>query len=361
MNNMIIHQIFSRFLDFKKITIFLSVFFIGLSINVLSQSDSTNRLDEKGLKHGKWEKIEYGKIVYRGQFIHGAPMGEFTYFYDDGKTLKSISNFMKNNVMYAITYHSNGKISSQGKFINKIKDSLWVYFGDNGTKIGEESYLKGKKNGFWRKYDLTSGQLLEEEAWKNDLQHGLMQAWALNGKLRYQINYKDGKANGPYFVYFSEGILSEKGVYKNSLKDSITTYFNKSGKVIRKRKFFKGAPDGDKIWIWNSVSGKKEIDCDSILYLYKELRSFSITTLKGIKIVGDTDGDWNYFADFFFDKGFIFYTPTVLGSIKAPKKLIEIEEGFYKVIFKKDIGFDVIVKEEELGFLKAIRPKLFKK
>lgn len=330
-----------------------------ISATVFSQTDSINKLDEKGLKNGKWEKVENGKTVYRGQFVHGQPMGKFTYFYDDGKTLKSISEFYKNGITRTITYHYNGKISSQGKFISQIKDSIWVYFGDNGKKIAEEAYLGGKKNGIWRQYDYETGKLLEETGWKNDLQHGLMQAWSMNEKLRYKIDFKQGKANGPYFVYHTDGSLSEKGVYRNSLKDSITTYFDESGKIIRKLKFNHGATDWDHLWVWNSTTGKKEVDMDSIAYVLNETRSYTVTTIKGVKIKGD--GDWSQFVEILQNKGFIYYTPMLIGTIKAPKKLIELEEGVYKVVFKQEVGFDVIVNEADLAFLKAIRPNLFKK
>ncbi len=346
----------TSYFSIKSAMVFVVAIFISFS--AFAQTDSINKLDEKGLKNGKWEKTESGKIIYKGQFVHGKPIGKFTYFYDDGKTVKSVSDFSKNGIAHVITYHFNGKISSQGKFIDKIKDSAWVYFGDNGVKIADEFYIGGKKTGIWHQYDYQTGKLLEEVGYKNDLQHGLMQAWTIQEKLRYKINYKEGKANGPYFVYFSDGTMSEKGVYKNSLKDSVTTYFDQTGKILRKRMYNNGQVDWDRFWIWNSTTGKKEVDADSISYIFKDTRTFTVTTIRGLRIKGD--GDWTLFADFLHEKGFIYYSPNIIGSIKAPKRLEELEEGVYKVIFKQDIGFDVIMNETELQFLKALRPKLFK-
>lgn len=340
----------------------LMVLAIGMIIScstAFAQMDSLNKLDEKGLKHGKWEKVDAGKIVYKGQFVHGKPIGKFTYFYDDGKTIKSVSDFSKNGIAHVITYHFNGKISSQGKFIDKIKDSAWVYFGDNGVKIADEFYIGGKKNGIWHQYDYQTGKMLEEIGYKNDLQHGIMQAWTPNEKLRYKFLYKEGKANGPYSAYFSDGTISESGIYKNSLKDSISTSFDQTGKIIRKRKYNSGKVDWDRFWIWNSTTGKKEVDADSISYIVKDTRTFTVTTVKGVKIKGD--GDWSLLADFLHEKGYIYYSQNIIGSVKAPKRVEELEEGVYKVIFKQDIGFDVIMNEADLAFLKAIRPKLFRK
>jgi antitoxin component YwqK of YwqJK toxin-antitoxin module len=324
-----------------------------------AQSDSINKVDSKGLKHGVWKKVENQNLVYEGQFIHGNPFGKFTYYYEDGKTVKSVSNFSSNGkIAYVTSYHSNGKVSSYGKYIDKIKDSSWVYFGDNELKIAEEQYSKGKKNGVWKQYDYQTGSILEETSWKNDLKNGATKAYMLNGNLRYQIMYKDDKANGPYFVNYASGTVLEKGVYKNSLKDSITTNFDETGKIIRKRKWDKGYTTWDKFWIWNDA-GKKEVDVDSISYLFRDIRTFTIVCKKGERIKGN--GEWTNYVDFLSDKGFINYTPKIFGSIYAPRRLEEIEEGVYKVIFKQDLGYDVVMKDSELGFLKSIRPKLFKK
>ncbi len=348
------------FSTYKLHLVVLSVFLFSLSFNVLAQKDSLNRVDAKGLKHGKWEKVEYGKTMYIGQFNHGIPVGKFTYYYDDGKTIKSESIFSANgSTNWVHTYHFNGNLSSFGKFINKEKDSVWVYFSDNNIKVAKESFLLGKKHGQWIQYDPLTGKPLEEVNWKNDKQDGPMQAWSMNDKLRYQINYKNGKANGPYFANYPDGGLYEKGIYKNSLKDSIITYFDQAGKVVHKRKVIAGIADWDRLWIWNSATGKTEVSADSISYVFEKVKSYTVVTKKGQKIKGD--GDWTYLSDYLSNIGFFYYTPTILGSHKAPKRLEEIEEGIYKVIFKQDIGFDVIVNESDLGYLKSFRPKLFKK
>ncbi len=344
----------------KRINAILCVLFLSLSSTLMAQKDSINKLDTKGLKHGKWVKVEYGKTLYSGQFNHGVPIGKFTYYYDDGKTIKSESVFSANgSINWVFTYHFNGNISSNGKFVNKVKDSIWSYFSDNNIKIAQESFILGKKNGKWQQFDPQTGTLLEEVNWKNDLQDGPMQAWSINGTPRYSIQYKNGKANGPYFANYPEGNLYEKGVYKNSLKDSIITYFDRSGKVVHKKKLNAGVVIWDKLWIWSNTLGKREVSSDSISYVYEKNKAFFVVTLKGEKIKGD--GDWTYLNDYLSNIGFFNYTPSILGSHKAPKKLIEIEEGIYKVIFKQDIGFDVIVNESDLGYLKSFRPKLFKK
>lgn len=342
---------------FSKVMFVLS--FVLISFSLFSQTDSLNRFDAKGLKHGKWKKVDAGKLVYQGQFNHGNPTGTFTYYYDDGKTVKNISNFYANGkVTYVTSYYHAGKMSSYGKYVNQQKDSIWVYFSDNDFKIAEEGYKLGVKHGAWRQYDPATGKILEEINWKNGKQHGLMQAWTLNGKNRYQINYKDGKADGPYFACYPSGNIYERGIYKNSLKDSITTYYDETGRIVHKRKWNKGMVDADNLWIWSST-GKTDVEASLISYVFEKNRSFTVVLKTGQKVKGE--GDWTYLADFLKNYGFFYYTPYLIGSHNAPKRLIEVEEGFYNVVFKQDIGFDVIMNESDLGYLKAVRPKLFKK
>ncbi len=359
--NNFIRSFFCQRLGIKfpsKIVVFLMTFIL-MGTALFSQNDPINSLDNKGLKHGLWRKMEDGKLLYEGKFNHGNPVGKFTYFYEDGKTVKSISNFSANGIIAHVTsFHINGKTSSYGKYYDKLKDSTWVYFGDNGTKISEEQYKLGKKNGVWKKFDYEKGVVLEEMGWKNDLQHGVTQAFTLDGKLKYKFNYKDGKANGPYLANYPSGQLFEKGVYKNSLKDSISTNFDESGKVIRKRKWLNGFVDWDKLWIWTDA-GKKEVELDSISYIYRKAGHFIVVTTKGTRIKGN--GEWTSYVEFLNEKVFMNFTSEIYGSVSAPRRIEEIEEGVYKIIFKQDIGFDVIMKDSELGFLKSMRPKLFKK
>lgn len=352
-----LRKINSRWINLLRISMF---FLIVMNVfSLFSQSDSLNMVDNKGLKHGKWRKIEAGKLVYEGQFNHGTPSGKFVHYYDDGKVVKTISLYSQNGkVTHVSTFYHAGKLSSYGKYVDKQKDSIWVYFSDNDIKIAEESFSKGKKNGAWRTYDPKTGQLLEEINWKNNVQHGPMQAWSLNGKHRYQIIYKDGKAHGPYFANYPSGNVYERGIYKNSLKDSITTYYDENGRIAHKRKWNKGVVETDLLWIW-SPQGKKEVEVSTISYVYEKNRSFTVVTKSGEKIKGE--GEWRYLSDFLSNYGFFYYTPYLIGSHNAPKKLIEVEEGIYNVVFKQDIGFDVIVNETDLGYLKSFRPKLFKK
>jgi len=337
-------------------SIFLIVL-IALTTISWAQKDSINRFDSKGQKHGIWFKTENGKTIYEGQFNHGFPYGKFTYYHDDGKKVKNVSEFFSNGkISKSIFYHENGKIISKGKFVDKVKDSIWVYFSDNGTLVAEENYKLGKKNGIWKTYDYETGKIIEEVNWKNDLKNGISKKYFTDGKPRYEITYIKDKAIGKYSVYYPGGQLLENGVYRNSVKDSISTIWSIDGKIIRKIYYQKGFVNKDYIWVWNDT-GKKEIFIDSVSYLYRTLRNFAIINKNGTKVIGK--GNWDYYFNTFNDLGFMRFGTDVLGSINSVKKVVKLDDGTYQVFFKHDLEMDIFLNEEEIGYLKSLRPKLF--
>lgn len=342
--------------------IILILIFQFLSISLFSQisRDTLNQTDKNGKKIGYWLKTDNGKKIYEGKFKEGIPFGTFKYYDSSGKKIKSIVIFSNNGkVSHTTIYHDNGNIMSKGKFVDKIKDSTWVYFADNGTKIGEEIYVKGKKHGNWKTYDYGTKNLLEEVGWKNDLKNGASKRYFTDGKLRYHLNYVNDIAQGNYFIYYNSGQILEKGVYKNSLKDSISTIWNEEGKIIRKIYYDKkGFIVKDLIWVWNNL-GKQEIFIDSISYMYRNLKDFVIVNKDGNKIKGT--GMWNYYFDILNDRAFMKFGTEVIGSINSVKKVQKNDAETYQIFFKIEMPTEIYLNEEEVSYLRALRPNLFSK
>jgi len=59
-----------------------------------------------------------------------------------------------------VEYYSNGQLQKTGRFKNKQRNGLWVYYELNGNKMMEEHYYKGKKHGWQNGYN-PQGQLAE--------------------------------------------------------------------------------------------------------------------------------------------------------------------------------------------------------
>lgn len=194
-----------------------------LSIQTFAQE--TNKLDEKGLRHGLWKGTyeESKRPRYEGTFNHGKETGVFK-FYDDTKELKVIATrdfTAKDGSAYTTFFDQKGNKVSEGKEVNKQYEGEWKYYHFESKEIMTlENYVKGKLNGVRKVF------------YKNNL-------------IAEETNYTNGIKNGPYKKYSERGAVLENAIYKNSEFDGPVIYDDGAGRVIKGQ--FK---DGKKSGIW---------------------------------------------------------------------------------------------------------------
>lgn len=83
------------------------------------------------------------------------------------------------------------------------------------TKVNQ--YRVGKKDGLWRIY-YQAGQLKTEGSYKADLKEGLHKEWANDGILLLEGLYENGKANGLMKWYHEGGHLAAEGNMKADIR-----------------------------------------------------------------------------------------------------------------------------------------------
>ena len=203
-------------------------------------NDTVNRIDKNGLKHGYWRKVnEKGMLKYTGQFDHGIPVGEFTYFYPDGIT-KARSEFSNNGrSTHTITYHHSGKVMSDGYYLDKKKDSLWSYYDNSGAILKVEFYRNNMKEGVWKTY-YDNGQVAEEMTYKSDKKNGPWKTYYPDGTLKLEATHLNGERNGTAKYYYPSGKLELSGHYDSSMRIGEWFYYDEDGKLIKKEIYEKG-------------------------------------------------------------------------------------------------------------------------
>ena len=205
------------------------ILFFLLSISSIFAQES-NKLDEKGLKHGLWKGIfeESKRPRYEGTFEHGKEVGLFKFF-DDTKagTVIATREFNpKDNSCYTIFYNQNKNKVSEGKLINKEYVGEWKYYHEDSPQIMTiENYVNGKLN-------------------------GLRSVFYPSGKIAEEINYKNGIKEGSYKNYAENGIVFEESIYKNGEYDGLAIYRSPQNVVVAKGMYAKGVKVG--IWEFNT-------------------------------------------------------------------------------------------------------------
>jgi antitoxin component YwqK of YwqJK toxin-antitoxin module len=231
-----------------------------LAISALAQSQiqtDLNISDPKGLKQGHWiKKYPNGSVMYDGFFKDDHPVGEFKRYYEN-KTLKSVLIYSSDGKeATAKNYHPCGYISSQGKYINQMKEGKWQFFSSiyEGYLICEEIYSRNLKNGLSLKFYRDS-TVAERIIYVKDVRHGPWIQYYPNGVICLKSNYQNGKINGLFEVWFENGNREFSGQYKNEVRDGTWLIFNKEGSVKYKIEYQGG------------VTKDRQMDIDESDYL----------------------------------------------------------------------------------------------
>jgi antitoxin component YwqK of YwqJK toxin-antitoxin module len=216
------------------------VLILALLIIPYSQfSQEFNQVDDKGRKQGKWRKTyPSGAIRYEGQFRNDNPHGEFRYYYES-TVLKAVSNYSTDgSIAYTKTFHENGVVMAEGKYVNRLKDSTWKYFSDvDGALIAEENYSHGNLEGKSITYYPDSGNTTEIIEYKNNIKDGVFLKYFPDGELMSEGTFSEGLLEGDFTVYFPDGNIEIKGKYKNGRKIGNWSYFTEDGRPISEDEF----------------------------------------------------------------------------------------------------------------------------
>jgi len=132
---------------------------------------------------------------------------------------------------YAKWFFPNGKLQSTGKYVGEEKrDSVWVFYDEDGKMLSKEVYKDGKKDGAYIVY-LPEGGVAEQKNYKNDVLEGPFKQF-FDGKLvKGEGVYVNGGLEGKVSYYYPNGVPVATGYYKKGNKVGPWIYRHENGKV----------------------------------------------------------------------------------------------------------------------------------
>ena len=223
-------------LNIIKLTFLLLCF----SISAISQNDpNINQLDQEGQKHGIWiNKYPNGNIRYKGTFKHGTPVDTFKRYHPNGN-LMAIMDYSRDGKVYATLYNEKGEKRARGTYVDKKKDSTWVFFDDQGNLILQEHYKIGKRKGKSVKF-FPNGDTSQIIAYRQGKKNGIFKQFFPNGRLKLLAQYKNGELDG-YITFFSpNGYKAIEGLYRDNLREGKWVYYKDSSTDTSKIIQYKG-------------------------------------------------------------------------------------------------------------------------
>ncbi|MEI6851381.1 MAG: toxin-antitoxin system YwqK family antitoxin [Bacteroidota bacterium] len=261
----------------------------------------TNVTDSLGRKQGYWKKYSKDTLKYEGQFKDDIPVGEFKYYFFNGKVKAQTTYSDNGKVAKTIMYHPGGAKNGEGTYVDKKKDGTWVYYGINGMKISEENYVKGVKTGVW-KYYYEDGRINRIENYKNDHKNGEWMEFYQDSVLKTKGTYVNDKLNGVVQCYGLTGKVFLTGKYVDDLKQGEWMFFNDLGAGERKLTYKDSYLMKEEV-IVPTKGGNKYINAKSIAWCeaigkethIKLITGEDITATVAIDTVDRLLGQINYF------------------------------------------------------------------
>ena len=177
-----------------------------------------NRVDNQGRRQGRWIKTDKdGSRIFEGEFKDGKEVGVFNYYYPDG-TLKMRNTFTDpGRYCSHEAYDSKGRLIAKGFYDQQNRDSVWLFYNEEGRLVKRAAYRMGIKQGTHVVFD-SNGDTAEVTNWFDNRRHGRW--WKRVGQRGYiTCKYVNGGIEGRLVEYDDNGKMVREGFYKKGLKD----------------------------------------------------------------------------------------------------------------------------------------------
>lgn len=178
---------------------------------------------DKGKKVGEW--IYYypdGKVEQRGRFSkNGKYEGNWKWFYPDG-SLKRDEAYINGALDGpTVEYDELGSVIKQGEYIEGLEDGQWIL--EVGEYREEGVYKAGQHNGIWKFYYLSKSagnnkQLFFEGSFIDDLPNGKHVYYWANGNKKDEGTFVMGRKEGEWTKYNEDGSVFLMISYKGGIE-----------------------------------------------------------------------------------------------------------------------------------------------
>ncbi len=194
--------------------------------------------------------FENGNVSSEGTLINGKPDGYWKTYYENGeiKTEGKRTNFLLDSVW--VFYFENGNIHQKISYSENKRNGLLSIFNENGALLEKTNYLNDKKNGnaiFYQPIDSGDNSFkIKDLVYENDLQQGIAYEYDHSGKIITIMEYNkgilkskdvinrfdlNGKKNGKWVEFFSNGNIKWEGKYIHGVLNGNIKTFNKKGGI----------------------------------------------------------------------------------------------------------------------------------
>jgi antitoxin component YwqK of YwqJK toxin-antitoxin module len=179
------------------------------------------------------------------------------------------------------------------KIIATLIVILNVFFINAQNKTDE----KGLKQGYWKKIDPTTKQLIYEGNFKDNLPQGLFKYYYPNESIKSNMLFIQNGKIGYSTLFHPNGKMMAYGKYINELKDSTWSFYDDKGFIISKETFLLGKKNGLSVVYFSNgiVSEEYHYKMDLKHGTFKQYFDKNIVKGEGTYVNGLMDGKNTYY------------------------------------------------------------------
>lgn len=250
-----------------------------------------NRYDSNGKRTGIWKDLYPNNAVKEdGNWSNGLRNGVFK-FYDRKGNLDKLEKYEDGILV----------IDEASTAILDVRQE----YDEQGKIKSSGPFREGKKQGNFREYD-SDGHEIGGALYDNDLKvgEGMIDSlgrrigkWKLfytDGVLRSEGEYIKGMKEGPWTYYFADGSVEQKGVYKDDLPTGKWQWYFAGNKIHREEYYRKGKEDGHAVEYDESGNVVNEGDYANGTKTGPWKLTVNDHQEEGAYLDGERDGEWTW-------------------------------------------------------------------
>jgi len=203
--------------------------------------------------------VVLGKALAQPQFMQ--------YRYENG--MVSSEGYLRDGKPdgYWKTFHSNGKLKTEGNRKNFQLDSTWNFYSEKGVMQKSITYSGDNKNGWERLYD-AEGHCIEEYMNKNNIRNGTANWYYQTGELKKTAIFENNKEEGKATEHERDGRVITLWTYRN-------------GFIYTEEKINRYDSQGNRTGIWRDLYDDGKLKMEGNWALGMKNGVFKFYTKKG--------------------------------------------------------------------------------
>ena len=223
-------------------SLFISLLLLVTALSAYTQS--INQVDGNGKKTGLWKtKYDNDSLKSEGYYTAGKATGLWKYYYDSGELMAYMEHLTDGITTNFKLFDASGPRIAEGLYVKGKKDGVWHYYGIDSSKVGEETFVKGVKNGEEKVFYPESGKLFQTTNFVDGKKNGWWKQFYPDGFLKSDGTYKSDTLSGKIVYYHPNGKKNMEGNYVNNLREGEFQIYDENGKLIETLHYKNGILD----------------------------------------------------------------------------------------------------------------------